>query len=57
MCLHHFAVSPNIEGTVKSLLHARASIRIITNHGEGGEPLLEATSSSNISVRVAYLRC
>ena len=50
-------VSQNIEGTVKSLLQAKVSIRIITVHGDGGEPLLEATSSSNLSVRVAILRC
>ena len=48
--------------TVKSLLQARASIRIITIHGNGGGPLLEATSvrkvcSSNLSIRVAILKC
>ena len=48
--------------TVKSLLQARASIRIITVHGDGGGRLLEITSarkvcSSNLSVRVAILIC
>ena len=48
--------------TVKSLLQAWASIRIITVQGDEGGSLLEATSaikvcSSNLSVRVAILRC
>ena len=48
--------------TVKSLLQAWASIRIITVHRDRGGPLSEATSarkvcSSNLSVRVAILRC
>ena len=43
---------------VKSLLQAWASIKIITAHGDGGGPHLEATSvrkvcGSNLSVRVA----
>ena len=48
--------------TVIPLLQARASIRIITVHGDGAEPLSEATSatkvcSSNLSIRVAILKC
>ena len=34
--------------TVISLLQARASIRIITFHGDGGGPLLEATSARKV---------
>ena len=48
--------------TVISLLQAQGSIRIIKVHGDGGGPLLEATSarkvcSSNLSIRVAILKC
>ena len=47
--------------TVKSLLQARESIRIITIHRDGGGPLIEAISarkvcSSNLLVEVAILR-
>ena len=55
-------VRVTITSTVISLLQARASIRIISNHRDGGGPLLEATSarkdcSFNLSERVPILRC
>ena len=48
--------------TVKPLLQAQASVRIITVHGDGGGPLLEATNerkvcSFNLMVWVAILIC
>ena len=37
--------------TVKIILEARASIRIITFHGDGDGPLLEATSVRKVKLQ------
>ena len=53
----------DLTSIVISVLQARvSSIRIITVHGDGGGPLLEAsgarkTCGSNLSLRVAILKC
>ena len=45
LCFSHVMRS---DSTLISLLQARASIRIITVHGDGGGPLLEATSARKV---------
>ena len=46
----HIQPTKCTSSTVKSLLQARVSIRIITVHRDGGGPLLEATSVKKVCV-------